>query len=473
MINTYIPGTTVFFPFDPKDLDISSVSRIIFAFADNTRKCVVTKEYPKDTTTTADGIILVPLTQEDTAAMPAGGIAQAQINYNDMSVTKTLETILRYHPTINTEFIDGNHPSVGVFSEINWKELDFASQIIQVNMTVSGVPDGSVTEAKLAPAVKQQLAEVPVLKQDLDKLKEDGGVTAEMAESLWVFLQKSAYAFGITAAERTAFKQAWKIQSADIDIPEEPDEPPTDEPTEKTLVSITVNWDADSSNVGVDPSTLIASVTASYSDGSSESVTNYTVVPAALVEGEQTVTVTYKGKTATKTITGNAIVQEGPKYQLEQCENVPAHDRYNSEKVALLSVDGNTISWTAGANGGGPNWYFNINLSSALSNGANSMPTDTWFTLPSGSTIELKGSVADWANAGWSKTDNIALRNASTTILNLSNLDFSGQQKNSFSITMTIEEDTPVTHIMSSLANSTSSIRKISIELYVNGERWI
>lgn len=80
----------------------------------------------------------------------------------------------------------------------------------------------------------------------------------------------------------------------------------SDEPTTPTLTSITVTWSADSADAGTDPKTLITSVKANYSDGTSQTVIGYTVSPNSLVEGSQTVTVSYNGKSATKVITGVA-----------------------------------------------------------------------------------------------------------------------------------------------------------------------
>lgn len=87
---------------------------------------------------------------------------------------------------------------------------------------------------------------------------------------------------------------------------EEPEEPEPEEPT-KTLESISVTWSSTSADVGTNPSALITKVEAAYSDGTKQTVTGYSVSPTALVEGSQTVTVTYQGKTSTKSIVGNVI----------------------------------------------------------------------------------------------------------------------------------------------------------------------
>lgn len=87
------------------------------------------------------------------------------------------------------------------------------------------------------------------------------------------------------------------------DVPDEPDEPVT---PEKTLTSISATYSGGDVTVGTAVSDLTGiSVTAHYSDGSSESVTGYTL-SGTIVEGSNTVTVTYQGKTTTFAVTGIA-----------------------------------------------------------------------------------------------------------------------------------------------------------------------
>lgn len=76
--------------------------------------------------------------------------------------------------------------------------------------------------------------------------------------------------------------------------------------TEKTLTSISATYSGGSVPVGTAVSSLSGvTVTAHYSDGSSSTVTGYTL-SGSIAEGENTVTVTYQGKTATFTVTGTA-----------------------------------------------------------------------------------------------------------------------------------------------------------------------
>lgn len=85
-----------------------------------------------------------------------------------------------------------------------------------------------------------------------------------------------------------------------------PVDPTPDEPTEPTITGISVVWSAESADVGTDPKTLITSVKANYSNGTSQTVTGYTVTPSSLAEGTNNVTVSYDGKSAYKSITGVA-----------------------------------------------------------------------------------------------------------------------------------------------------------------------
>lgn len=109
-----------------------------------------------------------------------------------------------------------------------------------------------------------------------------------------------------------ALKQAWKKSLEEIAYIA-PTHPYTDalidllDRSSVALTSITAEWSADSAVVGTDTKTLISVVKANYSDGTSQTVTGYTVSPSSIVEGSQTVTVVYNGKKATKSIVGLSI----------------------------------------------------------------------------------------------------------------------------------------------------------------------
>lgn len=77
------------------------------------------------------------------------------------------------------------------------------------------------------------------------------------------------------------------------------------------LTSISVSYTGGDVEVGTLTDTLPIIVTGSYSDGTSSRITTgYTLSPTAIVEGTNTITVTYSGKTATFTVTGIEITGE-------------------------------------------------------------------------------------------------------------------------------------------------------------------
>lgn len=103
----------------------------------------------------------------------------------------------------------------------------------------------------------------------------------------------------------------WLDTSGDSvpDVPEQPEQPgEPDAPVdpEKTLTGITAVYTGGSVPVGTALTALAGIVvTATYSDGSTEAVTGYTL-SGEIAEGSNTITVTYQGKTATFAVTGSA-----------------------------------------------------------------------------------------------------------------------------------------------------------------------
>lgn len=94
-----------------------------------------------------------------------------------------------------------------------------------------------------------------------------------------------------------------------VDEPDEPvvpDEPDVPDDPEVTLTSISATYSGGDVAVGTALTALTGIVvTATYSDGSTATVTGYTL-SGTIAEGSNTITVTYEGKTATFTVTGVA-----------------------------------------------------------------------------------------------------------------------------------------------------------------------
>lgn len=115
--------------------------------------------------------------------------------------------------------------------------------------------------------------------------------------SLWAIVKKTAFAEALTDAELTAFKTAWGITDSGED-------------TEVTLSSISATYSGGSVLVGTSVNALTGIVvTAKYSDGSTKTVTGYTL-SGTIAEGSNTVTISYGGKSTTITVIGYAENEE-------------------------------------------------------------------------------------------------------------------------------------------------------------------
>lgn len=160
--------------------------------------------------------------------------------------------------------------------------------------------------------------EVSKLSEDIADIKQNGtgtgnGATTAQANSLWVIIQKSAFAQQLTDAEINAFKTAWGIGGeVEPDIPDEPTEP--DNP-EVTLTSISATYTGGNVTVGTSVTDLTGiTVTGTYSDGSTSTITGYTL-SGEIVEGSNTITVSYSDKTTTFTVVG--VAEEEPDEPVE------------------------------------------------------------------------------------------------------------------------------------------------------------
>ena len=128
-----------------------------------------------------------------------------------------------------------------------------------------------------------------------------GGLNATAVNLLVTILRNSVYSTD-QSANITALENAFASGgNSGGEEPENPDEPIA---PEVTLSSISAVYSGGSAPAGTAVSELTGIVvTAHYSDGSSAIVTGYTL-SGEIAEGENTITVTYQGKTATFTVTG-------------------------------------------------------------------------------------------------------------------------------------------------------------------------
>jgi hypothetical protein len=132
------------------------------------------------------------------------------------------------------------------------------------------------------------------------------GLTTAQINALDGMFKICAYTADATDAYK-AFQTAFGISGeVEPDAPDVPDVPEEPDVPEKTLTSISAVYSGGSVTAGTAVSELTGIVvTAHYSDGTSETVTGYTL-SGTIAEGSNTITVSYEGKTTTFTVTGTA-----------------------------------------------------------------------------------------------------------------------------------------------------------------------
>lgn len=121
-----------------------------------------------------------------------------------------------------------------------------------------------------------------------------GGLTSTEKTLILSLFRNAAYTSADMGNVLTQLESLWSGGEV------EPDEP------EKTLTSISATYSGGDVTAGTDVSALTGIVVmAHYSDGTSEAVTGYTL-SGTIAEGNNTITVSYGGKTTTFTVTGTA-----------------------------------------------------------------------------------------------------------------------------------------------------------------------
>lgn len=145
-------------------------------------------------------------------------------------------------------------------------------------------------------ATAQQAAQIQKNKEAIQELQQNGtggGLTAEQVNALDGMFKAAAYTRADISAVYAAFKAAFGIAGGD-----DPDAP------EKTLISISVTYTGGDVYAGALLSDLSGiTVTAQYSDRTSKIVTGYNL-SGEILEGQNTITVTYNGMIDTFIVTG-------------------------------------------------------------------------------------------------------------------------------------------------------------------------
>ena len=326
------------------------------------------------------------------------------------------------------------------------------------------IESGGVTDDRIKSAVSGYMAENPV----------EVGLTDDQIAALDGLFKIAAYTENATAAY-SAFMTAFGITNeGGGDNSGSDDSGSGDsgsgEETLKTLSRISVVYTGGSVAVGTSVKDLTGiTVTAHYSDGSTVTVTGYTL-SGTIAEGSNTITVSYGGKTANFTVTG-VTESADPIYMLENVDSYEIYDRYNTaNSLNYVNVTGGNHVKIFGDNDSA-NWYLNVNLSSLATNGQNKANvTDTWFTVPAGAECELK--LLNIAYANWNTANtNINVGAADGNFVSISLKDIGTVTEKSAIATATT--DTIITNCYTSFMKSAGGYLEFDIEFYVNGERWI
>ena len=124
--------------------------------------------------------------------------------------------------------------------------------------------------------------------------------------TLWALVQKMAFTEVVTNEELEAFKIAWGLTETSGGDNSGTEDGGEDEPIAPTvtLTSISATYSGGDVVVGTNVNELSGiTVKAHYSDGTSKTVTDYTL-SGSINEGNNTITVSYQGKSTTFTVVG-------------------------------------------------------------------------------------------------------------------------------------------------------------------------
>ena len=194
-----------------------------------------------------------------------------------------------------------------------------------------GAPEGTDVATPPTPQVYQQLLdEVSEAVKSVNGIKPDGsgnvkisvssgdGLTAAEKNLLLNLFRGALYTSNMSATI-TELANLWSGSGNEgdegggneggetPDIPVDPDTPEEPDIPEVTLTSISATYSGGDVEVGTDVSKLKGvTVIANYSDGTTASVSGYTL-SGTIAEGANTITVHYKGLTATFAVTGFAV----------------------------------------------------------------------------------------------------------------------------------------------------------------------
>lgn len=183
-------------------------------------------------------------------------------------------------------------PTVPGWAKQPEKPTYTATEVGALPDTYTPPVDSTLTQSGQAADAAAVGNRLSALSEEIANLQTSGLTTAQV-NALDGMFKVCAFTKDNVSAEYTAFKTAFGITDSGGE-------------TEVTLTSISVTYSGGDVAVGTAVADLTGIVvTAHYSDGTSKAVTGYTL-DGTIADGENTVTVTYQGKTATFTVTGVA-----------------------------------------------------------------------------------------------------------------------------------------------------------------------
>ena len=212
------------------------------------------------------------------------------------------------------------------------------------------------------------VAAVNELHAELQQPRSAGTGLSEAAAALLVEILRHAIYDGDQTGNIDALAAELGLSAGDSggDVtPEEPEDP--DEPV-VTLTGITASYTGGDVPVGTDLTDLTGiTVTAHYSDGSSQAVTDFTL-SGTIAEGSNTVTVTYAGKTAAFTV--NGIAEEEPEVTLT---GITASYTGGDVPVGTALMDLTDVTVTAHYSDGASRTVTDYTLSGTIAEGSNTV----------------------------------------------------------------------------------------------------
>lgn len=196
----------------------------------------------------------------------------------------------------------GGKPGADGFSPVAKVEQTETGAVISIT-DKNGTTTATVSNGKnyvLTDGDKQEIAEMAAGMVEVPDSGGNSALTAEQIAALDGMFKIASFTADPTNAYK-AFKTAFGIADE-----EEPDEPVVPDEPEVTMTGISAVYSGGDVAVGTALTDLTGIVvTAMYSDGTSETVTGYTL-SGEIAEGSNTVTVSYGGKTTTIAVTGVA-----------------------------------------------------------------------------------------------------------------------------------------------------------------------